>query len=380
MNGDLIIANARVVTRTAEFEGGVRVENGAIAAVDEGRSGLRAACDFEGDYLLPGLVEMHTDNVEKHFTPRPGVIWPTPIAALLAHDTQIAGSGITTVLNAAAIGDYRDRDARPYVLPATFEALEQAHSENLLRAEHFLHTRCEVSDPKVLEILEPYVDSPLIRLMSVMDHTPGDRQWRDLDKFRSYTAYRNWTDAEFDAFIEQRREIQRKHSKPNRRAIAALCRDRGLPLASHDDTTEEHVEVAVATGVTISEFPCSKAAAAAARKHGLRTLMGAPNVVRGQSQAGNASALEMAAEGLLDGLSSDYMPVSLLHAAFILCEKLDASLPDAVAKTSINNAEMLGLDDRGEVAEGKRADLVRVRVSGGVPIVRTVWREGSRII
>jgi len=379
MSDDFIITNARIVTRGEIIDGSLHVVGGAIEAVDDSGSNLPAALDFEGDYLLPGLVEMHTDNVEKHFVPRPGIMWPSPMTSLNAHDTQIAGAGITTVLNAVAVGDYRDRGIRPHILKSTIKAIGEGHNDGLLRAEHYLHLRCEVSDPTMLDTLTEHIDNPLVVLLSVMDHTPGQRQWRDFAKLRLYNRGENWSDEDFRAFIEKRQAYQKAYSDNNRGATSELCRTRGLPLASHDDTTEAHVLESVAAGVTICEFPCERAAAIKARKEGLGIIMGAPNVVLGGSHSGNVSALELAADGLLDGVSSDYMPASLLHSAFVLHEELEMPLQTAVAKASCNVADMLGFDDRGEIAADKRADLVRVRQAGDTPIVRTVWREGIRV-
>ncbi len=379
MSNDLIITNARIVTRGEIVDGSVHVVGGAIEAIDDSGSSLPAALDFEGDYLLPGLVEMHTDNVEKHFVPRPGIMWPAPMASLNAHDTQIAGAGITTVLNGVAVGDYRDRGIRPHIVKSSIEAIGQGQNDGLLRAEHFLHLRCEISDPTVLDTLAEHIDDPLVVLLSLMDHTPGQRQWRDLAKLRRHNRDQNWSDEDFQGFVDKRLKYQKAYSDNNRSAIAELCRTRGLQLASHDDTTEAHVLESVAAGVTVCEFPCERPAAIAAREKGLGIIMGAPNIVLGGSHSGNVSALELAADGLLDGVSSDYMPVSLLHSAFMLHDALEMPLPVAVAKASCNVAGMLGLGDRGEIATNKRADLVRVTQAGDTPIVRTVWRESIRV-
>ena len=388
MSKDFVLTNAKVVTRTAVIEGSVSVENGLITYIDEGASSSASASasatstvDFAGDYLLPGLIEIHTDNIEKHFAPRPTVIWPAPLAALASHDNQIAGSGITTVLNALGVGDYKGRAERRHALHATFGIVKEAQEKDLLRVEHFFHLRCEVSDPELLDIVTPYFDEPIVRLASLTDHTPGERQWRDLAKFRKYNANFEWSqdDEDFDAFIEERQNIQREHAPKNRAAVIKICQERGISLASHDDTTEEHVKMAVESGVTLSEFPCTVDAARLAHEKNLKIIAGAPNVVRGGSLAGNASALDFAKEDLLDILSSDYMPVSLAHAAFILHGKLGIPLPDAIAKASANVADALGFDDRGEITPGKRADLVRVKLGGDVPVVREVWRQGVRI-
>ena len=250
-----------------------------------------------------------------------------------------------------------------------------------MRADHFIHLRCEISDPDVLDILTPYFDEDIVRLISVTDHTPGERQWRDLNVFRKYNASFDWTqnDEVFDAFVTERQNIQRQHAPKNTAAIAEICQARGIPLASHDDTTEEHVKIAVAAGATLSEFPCTVDAARLAHRNNLKTIAGAPNVVRGGSMAGNASALDFARQGLFDILSYDYMPVSLVHAPFILNDELGIPLPDAVAMASGNVADALGFHDRGEIAPGKRADLVRVTLAGDVPVVREVWRRGARV-
>ncbi|MBL25162.1 MAG: phosphonate metabolism protein PhnM [Rhodospirillaceae bacterium] len=379
MTASFSITNAKVITRDSVVDGPVRVEDGCIAGIggDAGDTTL----DFEGDYLLPGLIELHTDNVEKHFAPRATVVWPEAIAALASHDNQIAGSGITTVLNALGVGDYKGRKARYHALQATFQILKEAKHTKLLRADHMFHLRCEASDPNLLDLVAPFFDDTIVRLVSITDHTPGERQWRDLEKFREYHTGFEWAvrDEDFNAFIEKRREIQGEVAGPNRSKIAEMCKRQGVVLASHDDTTPEHVAMGLEEGVTLSEFPCTMEAARLAHKQGLKIIAGAPNVVRGGSLAGNASALDYAAEGMLDILSSDYMPVSLAHAAFILHQKLGLKLPEAVAKVSCNTADALGFDDRGEILEGKRADMVRISMAGDVPVVRQVWRQGRRV-
>ncbi|MDB3952558.1 alpha-D-ribose 1-methylphosphonate 5-triphosphate diphosphatase [Alphaproteobacteria bacterium] len=379
MTGSYAIINAKVVTRDSVIDGPVHIKDGYIARV-AGDAG-EATIDFEGDYLLPGLIELHTDNVEKHFAPRATVVWPEAIAALASHDNQISGSGITTVLNALGVGDYKGRKARYHALQETFKILKEEEHTKLLRADHMFHLRCEVSDPNLIDLVTPFFDETIVRMVSITDHTPGERQWRDLEKFREYHTGFEWAvrDEDFNAFIAKRQEIQGQCAGPNRSKIAKMCSQKDIALASHDDTTPEHVAMGLEEGVTLSEFPCTMEAARLGHKNGLKIIAGAPNVVRGGSLAGNASALDYAEEGMLDILSSDYMPVSLVHAAFILHQKLGLTLPTAVAKISCNTADALGFGDRGEICEGKRADLVRVTMAGDVPVVRQVWREGERI-
>jgi alpha-D-ribose 1-methylphosphonate 5-triphosphate diphosphatase len=233
----------------------------------------------------------------------------------------------------------------------------------------------------VVEHFERFCDLPLVKLASVMDHTPGQRQYQTIGKYREYYQQRmRFSDAEMDAFIADRHHEQAQYADKHRKAILKRGRAAGIAFASHDDATVEHVAEAAADGVAIAEFPTTLAAADASHRAGLKVLMGAPNVVRGKSHSGNISALELAEAGLLDVLSSDYIPFALLQAAFLLPQRAgNVSLPAAIGMVTRNPAAAVGLDDRGEIAVGKRADFVRVQVLGGTPVVRGVWREGERV-
>jgi len=377
---DLVLTGARVVTPDAVVHGTVAVRAGVVVGVSAGPSRAPGAVDLEGDLLLPGLVEVHTDNLERHMQPRPGVYWPSPRAAAIAHDAQVAAAGITTVLDAIAVGEYGDGGERRRMLADAVEAVGAAQDEGLFRAGHLLHLRCEVTDAGVVGLFERLADHPLVRLVSLMDHTPGQRQWADVATYRRFMRrLKSWSEAEFEAHMRERAAARALHAAPNRARVLAMSRERGFVVASHDDTLPEHVDEAAADGLTVSEFPTTLAAAERARLKGLAIVMGAPNVVRGGSHSGNVSALELAEVGLLDGLSSDYVPASLLHAAFVLHGRVGLPLPAAVATVTRRPAAMVGLDDRGAVAPGLRADLVRVRVVDDLPVVRAVWRGGARV-
>jgi alpha-D-ribose 1-methylphosphonate 5-triphosphate diphosphatase len=221
----------------------------------------------------------------------------------------------------------------------------------------------------------------LVRLVSLMDHTPGQRQFASIEKYYEYYQGKfGYSDAEMAAYIEQKTDLNRRFSDANRRALAAMGRARGLPQASHDDGTVAHIQEAIDLGLRIAEFPTTLEAAEAARRHRMDVVAGAPNVVRGGSHSGNISARDLAAAGLLDILSSDYAPVSLLHAVFLLHQAIGIELPAAAGMVSSQPAAALGLDDRGEIAAGKRADLVRVRIVDAMPVARHVWRAGERVV
>jgi alpha-D-ribose 1-methylphosphonate 5-triphosphate diphosphatase len=378
LSQEIILTNARVVLPDAVVEGTVVIRDGRIADVQTGRSGSASAQDLAGDHLLPGLVEIHTDNLERHLQPRPSVYWPSPRAAVLAHDAQIASAGITTVLDAIAVGDYREGGQRRRMLLDAVAAITDTREQDLFRADHLVHLRCEISDEGVVTLFEEMAGNPLVRLASLMDHTPGQRQWSDMKTYRNFHRTKNWTEEEFQTHIREKQAAHDRVAEPNRRRILDLARTHGMALASHDDTTPDHVDEAHGDGLTISEFPTTEAAARRARAVGMTVVMGAPNVVRGGSHSGNVSAGELAQAGLLDALSSDYVPASLLHAAFILSHK-GLDLPGAIATVTRNPAAMVGLEDRGAIVPGLRADLVRVRVVGDLPVVRAVWSHGVEV-
>ena len=379
MSERVAIENARIVTADEVIEGGMIAAEGVIQEIlPKGRS-IEGAIDLAGDYLLPGLVELHTDNLERQFQPRPSVRWP-PDAAMLAHDRQVTSAGITTVCDAVAVGFHEGKRERTEFLQRSIDALGHAMEAGALKADHHLHLRCEVTSPHVVEMFEPLKDHPSLRMISFMDHTPGQRQWHDLEKYRTFHRFGGKrSEADLDALVEKRLEEQQLYGEQHRKALLERIKGLNVTLASHDDTTVAHVEEAAEAGMTISEFPTTKEAAAAAHGHAMTVIMGAPNVIIGGSHSGNVAALDLARSGHLDALSSDYVPVSLLHAIFRLVDQAGLSLPDATAKVSRNPAAMAGFDDRGEIAPGKRADLLRVRLVEDTPSVMTVWREGERV-
>src|SRR6201990_3185286 len=375
-----LIANARIVLADRVIEQGwLALADGRIAEIGEGRAPAGAE-DAGGDLVMPGLIELHTDHLEAHYVPRPKVFWD-PIAAVVSYDAQLATCGILTVLDSLRVwreDGAEDVDARAGVLAGAISAAREA---NILRSEHFLHLRCEVPMPDVVEEAKELIDRPDIRLMSLMDHTPGPRQFRDDAKLRDYYRGKGggMTDAELDVLFARRFAYQQAYAATNMRAIVALAHEYNIPLASHDDTTEENVADAVRDRVSVAEFPTTLEAARGLHQAGIDILMGAPNVVRGGSHSGNIAAVDLAREGLLDILSSDYIPSSLLMAALQLPRDVAAiDLSAAVRTVTKTPAEAVGLNDRGEIAVGKRADIIRVHVARDIPVVRSAWREGHR--
>lgn len=375
----LVLDNAEIVLPDAVIRGWLAVVDGRIHEIGEGRAPERGV-DCGGETLIPGLVELHTDHLESHYAPRPKVRWH-PLGAALAYDAQIAASGITTVFDSLRAGTDPDGDGLARELFALAEALDEARRHHLFRAEHLTHLRCEVPSEDVVEMVENFVASFPVGLISLMDHTPGQRQFRNLDQYFVYYGGKSGrTPAEIEARIRSRQADNAAISARTKPALVALARARSIPLASHDDSSLEEVAESSAAGVSLAEFPTTIEAAQACREHAITVMMGAPNLIRGGSHSGNVAARTLAEEGLLDILSSDYVPASLLLAAFQLPARVPAiDLPAAIRTVTLNPARATGLDDRGAIAPGLRADLVRVRISGETPVVRQVWRGGERV-
>jgi alpha-D-ribose 1-methylphosphonate 5-triphosphate diphosphatase len=376
MNAESILTNAILVLPDSTLHGTIVLHDGRITDIQPGVVTTPAAIDLDGDYLVAGMVDLHTDNLERQVQPRSLARWPSR-SAMVAHDAQCAAAGVTTVFDALCLGDLgfdkeRIRTFREGVVD--LDALTQA---DLLKAQHFLHLRCEIPATDMLELFDSVAENPRVRMVSLMDHSPGVGQYADLDFYRALRR-RGGLD---DAFIERRiAEMQEQRARlrgPNRRALLDRVTGRLLALASHDDRTEEEVAENAADGIRISEFPVTMAAACAAKAAGMDVIAGAPNIVRGGSHSGNVSAEALLAEYAVNAFASDYVPNSLIEAAFHCATRV--GLPAAMALVSEHPAQLGGLTDRGRLEAGRRADLVRVRVHDDLPVVRQVWSAGQRV-
>ena len=379
-SNEIILTNTHIILSNEIIYGSVKIRDGCISEIDDQPTSIKNGIDLEGDFLLPGLIELHTDNLERHCVPRPSVLWPFH-SAVIAHDAEIASAGITTVFDAIAVGGAMLNKDRDTVLIDAADAVRDAVTDKVLRVDHYLHMRCEVASTNVIELFNNFCEEPLVQLVSLMDHTPGERQFVDEAKLKVYYQGKyGLNDSEFDKMVIERKELQAKYSKKHRLEISSMCKNIGVTTATHDDATEAHIKEAITLGATISEFPTTVAAASAANNAGMSTIMGGPNVVRGGSHSGNVSAADLSDKGLLDALSSDYVPSSLLYGAFLLNDKQGLSLPDAIATVTTNPARMANFNDRGEIKAGLRADLIQVkRCTDGTPIVRKTFKLGERV-
>lgn len=377
MTAETILTNAHLVLPDTVLHGTLVLHDESIADIQPGGSGLPGAIDLDGDYLMPGVIDLHTDNLERQVQPRSNARWPSR-SAMIAHDAQCAAAGVTTVLDALCLGDLGFEKDRVRTFREGVADIDTLSAPGLLRAEHFLHLRCEVPSDDMLGLFEPVSDHKRLRMVSLMDHTPGVGQYVDLDYYRVLRRVGGVTDAEIDRRIVELRASRLRLRGPNRRAVLARLAGRDIALASHDDRTEDEVAENAADGIRVSEFPVTMIAARAARAAGMAVIAGAPNIVRGGSHSGNVAALDLIEMGAVDALASDYVPNSLVEAAF-LCARDGRALPSAVALVTSAPARITGLRDRGRLLPGLRADLARVRLHEGLPIVRAAWRAGERV-
>jgi alpha-D-ribose 1-methylphosphonate 5-triphosphate diphosphatase len=377
---NVTLTNAALVMPDRVVHGTLRVAGGIIADIQPDRTHMAAAIDLDGDFLLPGAVDLHTDNLERQVQPRAGTRWPSR-SALLAHDAQCAAAGITTVLDALCVGDLGFDEDRSRTCAEGVADLDALAPSGLLKAAHFLHLRCELPAPGMVDLLAGLAHHPLLRLLSLMDHTPGGGQYADLARYRAMRLRDGDVLDDIEASIVTLRTQRERTRLPNRRALLALMRDRapGVALASHDDRTVQDVAENLADSIPIAEFPVTMAAAIAARAGGQTVIAGAPNLVRGGSHTGNVAASALLQAGQVDAMASDYVPASLIEAAFAAALH-GVALWRAVGMIAAAPAAMVGLRDRGALAAGLRADLVRVRLHDGAPVVRQVWLAGERVI
>jgi len=380
MTNQTIFANANLILDTETVRGSVVVQDGKITQIDSGTTLPAGAIDLQGDYLAPGLVELHTDNLERHLSPRPKVDWPYR-AAILAHDRELAGTGITTVFDAIRVGSIVSGNSPRYGKYARQMADEilGMRAAGLLRISHHIHLRAEICSETLVEELGEFTPEDRIGIISMMDHTPGQRQFSDISKFETYVRGKySFGDQEFRDYVEFLYGVQEKFGADHEAATVAAAVRLGAALASHDDTTSKQVETSHGYGVTLAEFPTTVEAADACHAHGVATIMGAPNLIRGGSHSGNVAAAELAQRDRLDILSSDYVPSGLLMAAVQLGQ-IWGDLPRGMATVTSRPASAVGLTDRGSLVAGQRADFIRFGVHDGTPVLKETWSAGTRV-
>jgi alpha-D-ribose 1-methylphosphonate 5-triphosphate diphosphatase len=380
MTRETILANATLVLPDETLRGQIRIVDGRIADIAQGQDVPPGAEDCGGDLVMPGLIELHTDNLERHIEPRPKVDWPHG-AAIIAHDAELASVGITTVFDALRVGSVVSNAKANYgeYARALADEILDLRAVGALKISHFLHLRAEVCSETLIEELDKFGTEDRIGIVSLMDHTPGERQFRDLSKLKDYYVGKHGiSDADWDAHVAGQLALKARYGTTHEAAAVAAARRYGAVLASHDDTETAHVQRSAKHGAHFAEFPTTVEAAQACKDHQIKVMMGAPNLIRGGSHSGNVAARDLAAADLLDIVSSDYVPSSLLSAALMLGD-LWGDVSRGVATVTEAPAQAVGLQDRGRIDLAARADLVRVARVGSAGAVRGVWVQGRRV-
>lgn len=373
-----LLINARVVLPTEVRDGvAILIEDGFIVALDPNGKGKKEIIDLEGRILIPGMIDLHCDALEKEIEPRPNVHFPLDFSCAQA-DKRNAVAGITTVFHALSFANH-ELGVRNNAFAAEIARVIKAFQPHAL-IDNLVHARYEVTDETAPPILRELIEQGDVHLISFMDHSPGQGQFRDVETYRDYLSHTYKTDENTIDGILARKLKAAQGAMDRMRSLAEMAQLHGVSIASHDDDSPDKIATVRALGAVISEFPINIETARAARENGLATLFGAPNILRGKSQSGNMRALDAVINGLADCLCGDYSPASLLPSIMRLPSLTDITLSQAVAMVTVNPARAIGLSDRGEIAVGKRADLVAVKMLGSLPHVEKVWKDGKLVI
>jgi alpha-D-ribose 1-methylphosphonate 5-triphosphate diphosphatase len=377
---ETILANATLVLPQETRRGLVRLRDGRIDDLAEGQAVPKGAIDCAGDLVMPGLIELHTDNLERHIEPRPKVDWPHA-AAIIAHDAELASVGITTVFDALRVGSVISNTKLNHgeYARALADELLGLRDDGALKISHYLHLRAEICSETLIAELDKFGPADSVGIVSLMDHTPGARQFRDMSKLKDYYVGKHGiSDADWDNFVSAQLALRTRFGEAHEKAAVAAARRYGAVLASHDDTEVDHVTRSAQHGAQFAEFPTTAKAARACKDQGIAVMMGAPNLIRGGSHSGNVAAQDLAEGDLLDIVSSDYVPSSLLSGALRLGD-LWGNVARGVATVTAAPADAARLSDRGRLVPGARADVIRVTRIGSAGAVRGVWVAGNRV-
>ncbi|MFE5318875.1 phosphonate metabolism protein PhnM [Paenibacillus sp. NPDC056579] len=384
-----LITNGIIITEETLLEGFdlliqgdriVQIARPGELAVEEGTEII----DARGGYVSPGLIDIHSDYIEHMTAPRPTSLFDFRLS-LRETEKELLSHGITTMFHSLSIfksADYKYRPIRePENVRKIADLIEQTHSsKHLIR--HRFHARFEIDNLDQVDNLKQYIAEEKVHLVSFMDHTPGQGQYRDLEVYKkTIRGYNNVTDENMDSIIANHQSKQ-KLTEDAIREIAAMAKERNIAIASHDDDSLEKLDLVQSFGTVISEFPITMEIARKAKEKGMYTVAGAPNVLLGGSHSGNLSATEAVKDGSIDILCSDYYPAALLHSVFQLASLCGKDLAEMFKLVTLNPAKAVNIDEElGSIREGKKADIIIIeRLEGDdLPVITAVMVDGKLI-
>lgn len=371
------LTHARVIMPDRVLENSaVLIDDGRIVAIEpDGARGDRVV-DLQGQTLMPGLIDLHCDAIEKEAEPRSRVLFPFDFAVAQV-DRRNAAAGITTPFHALSFANNEWGVRNNQTAAQVVRAVHAFRPHSLV--DNRVHCRYEVTDPTSVDVLRALMDEGAVDLLSVMDHSPGQGQFKTLESYLQYMMGNHAMSREQAEEAAHAKTRAKDGAVTRVQALLAHAHALGIATASHDDDSVQRIATMRNLGVSMSEFPITLDTARAAVSCGLPTILGAPNVLRGQSQSGSMRAIDAIRAGVASCLCSDYQPSTLIAAAFAVAAQTDLSWPQAIALVTANPADACGLADRGRIAVGQRADLVAVAQVGALPLISHTWSAGRLV-
>lgn len=384
-----LITNGQIITENRILNGYdllVNNEGTIEEIVPKGKTGAKKEVeiiDARGGYVSPGFIDIHSDYIEHMAAPRPNCLMDFTLS-IRETEKELAGHGITTMFHSLSLYKFSEFTHKPVRDPDNVKKFidiiyNAANNSHLIR--HRFHARFEIDNFDEIDNLKNYIRDKKVHLVSFMDHTPGQGQYRDLKIYKdTVKSYKNLSDDKIEFIIQTHRSKQ-KLTEEGMREIAEMAAANNIAVASHDDDSIEKLDLMESFGTTISEFPITIEVAKAARRKGMYTVAGAPNVLLGGSHSGNLAVAEAITEGCIDALSSDYYPPSLLHAVFELNRKYGLDLADMFRLVTINPARAVNMDrEIGSIKEGKKGDIIIIeKIKHDFPVITNVFVDGRLI-
>lgn len=376
---DFVIENATLVLPFGIAEkSSIKIEDGMISKIREGNINSNSMrINAQGRYIMPGFIDLHSDAIEKEIEPRPNTYFPINIA-LFELDKKLAACGVTTIFHALSFAEGEIGVRSNKMAAAIIKETNRLKAKMCVKTK--VHARFEITDDEAIPYIEDLIKDGCINLISFMDHTPGQGQFKEVTSFKNYfgTVYKK-SEVELVKIIDKKLAVK-ESVKLHIDYVAALCKAVGIPMASHDDDSEEKILWLHEMGIRISEFPVNMEAVGAARGNSIYICLGAPNIIRGNSQAKNLSARAALTQGYGDIICSDYSPMTILHAVFTLARLEILPLHKAVNMVSLNPAKAVGISDKkASIEEGKEADLIMVDTGEEIPRITKTFVSGREV-